>query len=166
MLIIGSICVVVALTLLWIILSENVSTFIIITGVAVSLLCLYFSRKYLPINKMSNVRFFRLGLYLLYLIGQVYVSAVYVIRIILVGAKVEIIQTDTEITNEFLNNVLSVSITLTPGSILLDSKNGRITVLWLKGKNDPDVDTEKAGEIIKGKLEKKLLKVQKEKRAE
>jgi len=145
---------------MWVVLSGSFSQVAVITGIVVSVCCLYFSRKYLPSNKTGKVSFLKLALYPFYLIGQIYISAFYVMKIILTGAKVDIIEADTKITNEFLRNVLSISITLTPGSIMLDLNDGRLFILWLRGINDIDMDTESAGELIKGKLEKKLLKAQ------
>lgn len=150
-----------ALTLVWVILSEAFSPRVIITGIIASVICLYFCRKHLPSSKLGNVSFFRMALYPFYLIGQIYLSAFTVIKIILTGAKVDVIETDTTITNKFLRDVLSISITLTPGSILLDSEGEKITVLRLRGKNAVDDDRETAGALLKGKLEKALLKIQK-----
>jgi len=159
---ISSIFTALALTFVWIILNESFSPATIITGIVISIGCVYFSHKYLPAKKIGNVNFLRLALYPFYLIGQVYLSAFVVIKIILTGAKVDVVEVDTKITNDFLKDVLSISITLTPGSILLYLRGEKITVLRLRGINATDENREITGDLLKGKLEKMLLKIQKQ----
>jgi multicomponent Na+:H+ antiporter subunit E len=150
-----------ALTLVWVLLSERLSVFVVVTGIAASILCLSFSRRYLPFKEITNVRFKKLVTYPFYLIGQVYLSGFYVIRIIITGARVDMAEFKTDISNEFLRVILANSITLTPGSILLDLKGDTLTALWLRKKSDP-AGHENVGEILKGGLEKRLLKAEKQ----
>ena len=83
-------------------------------------------------------------------------SGYFVIKMIIKGkVRADVLQTKTELTNDTLRVILAESITLTPGSVMLDLTEDVITVLWLK-------DTEYTGEInIKGGLEDWLFKVQK-----
>jgi len=156
----SGIFIVIALTFAWVILSENFSPASIAIGIFVSATCLFFSRKYLPANERGNFNVFWLILYPFYLIGQIYLSAFTVIKAIFTGVKVDVIEVDTKLTNMFLKNVLAMSITLTPGSILLDLKGEKITALRLRGINDANKGMENAGDLLKGKLEKALLKIQ------
>ena len=77
---------------------------------------------------------------------------------ILFGAKAEIIEVNTKIEDEALRVILSDSITLTPGSIMLDLTDDKIIVLWLRGRNNK---IENAEAFVKGALEEKLLKTTK-----
>ena len=156
----GKIYSAVILTFVWIILRETFSLFSVIAGVILSIGCLYFYHKYLPLKQIENIRYPRLILYVFYLIGQIYASGFYVIGLIIKGASIDIIELKTKITNESLKVLLADSITLTPGSILLDLEDEKLTLLCLKRKNDTR-DLEAMDNFLKGHLENQLLKVQK-----
>jgi multicomponent Na+:H+ antiporter subunit E len=146
------------LTLVWVILRESLTPRTILTGMAVSVCCLYFCHRFLPIPKTSGIRFFRLIIYLLYLIGQVYISGAAVIKLIFTGAAVEVVQVRTKITNTLLKTLLVNSITLIPGSVSLELQDDIITVLWLVKKSaekrmNPD-------EALLHKLERMLKKAE------
>ena len=145
---------------IWIILSESFTFFNIVSGIIISIGCLYISTKLLPAQKIKNVKVYRLSFYLFYLIGQIYISAFKVIKLIFTGAEVNIVTLKTRLSNSFLQTVLANSITLPPGTISLELKDNTITVLRLKSKKDT-MDDETVGELIKNKFEKILLKMQK-----
>ena len=65
-----------------------------------------------------------------------------------------------KISNSFLQTILANSITIVPGSISLDLKGDTITVLRFIEKTNVPKDPEIAGEMLKGKLEKTLLKME------
>ena len=149
-----------ALTLVWIILMEEFSWRNMAIGMAVSLGCMHLFVKFLPFKEIQNVNFFKLISFPFYLIGQVYVAGLYVIKIILTGAEVDIVTVKTNLQNESLRVMLVDSITLTPGSILLELKDDLITLLWIRDKNTPG-DSDTADELLKGRLEKRLLRAEK-----
>ena len=149
------------LTVVWSILWEELSVPTVITGIVVSAGCVYFYKKYLPLSKISGVNFLRLAMYPFFLIGQIYISGFHAIKLILSGAKVDIVEVKTKITNELLRVILANSITLTPGTVSLELNDDTITVLWLREKTSDSQDLGNADELIKGKLENKLLKAQK-----
>lgn len=149
-----------ALILVWIILRETFSLSTVIIGAVLSVACVYFYHKYLPLKRVRNVKFLKLIFYVFYLIGQIYIAGFYVIKLIVLGAKADVIELKTKVTNESLKVLLADSITLTPGSILLDLKDENITLLCLKEKNDTR-DLEAMDDFLKGRLENQLLKVQK-----
>jgi len=151
---------VVILVFVWIILREAFSPFSLIVGIILSVGCLYFYHKYLPLKRVENIRYPRLILYVFYLVGQIYVSGFYVIKLIVKGASVDIIELKTKITNESLKVLLADSITLTPGSILLDLTDEKLTLLCLMKKNDTR-DLKAMDDFLKGRLENQLIKVQK-----
>ena len=72
---------------------------------------------------------------------------------------VDIVTVKTKLKNESLRIILADSITLTPGSILLDLKDEFITLLWIRDKFTPS-DSETADRMLKGKLERRLLKAE------
>jgi len=129
-------------------------------GMLASMACMHFGSKFLPYSEISNINFFKLATYPFYLIGQIYVSGFYVIKVILTGAEIDIVTLKTEISCESLRIMLAHSITITPGSILLDFKDEFLTILWIRDKNKSG-DEKTADEFLKQKLERRLLKAEK-----
>jgi len=158
----GNIIKIALLTVIWVVLREEVTPFTVVTGVGISIGAIAYSRRFLPLSRITNVSFSVLIPYIFYLIGQIYLSGFYVIKIILQGkARADIIETRTVITNEALRVILADSITLTPGSILLDLTEDRITVVVLMSSNEPAVTGAEADGLVKGHLEEKLIAAQK-----
>ena len=151
---------VISLTGIWIIMSEIINVPTIIKGVTIGIGCVYIAYKFLPSYKINKIRLFRLSLYPFFLIGQIYYSAFRVIKLIFSGANVDIVDIKTKLSNNFLQTILANSITIVPGSISLDIKNNTLTVLRLIEKTNVSADPEIAGKMLKGKLEKMLLKIQ------
>ena len=152
---------IILLTAVWSILREQFSILVIAMGIVISIFCIWFCFRFLPQQKVTKINFLRLAIYPFYLIGQIYVYGIKVIKIILSDAKVDVVQIKTSLSNEFLRTVLANSITLTPGSISLELKEETITVLWLRKKEKGFQNTDNADELLKGNLERRLLKVEK-----
>ena len=151
------------LTIVWIILVETFDPIFLVAGIVVSFICMHYSRKYLPLKKIDDVNFYKIILYPFYMIGQIYAGGIYVIKVILAGERADIVTIDTAIKNETLRVILADSITLTPGSILIDLTDDKITLVWLRKKNDPEPElVTNKGDILKGHLEARLAKAQKE----
>ena len=149
------------LTIVWIVLREEFSLFNAVTGIVISIFAVYYSRKFLPLSKIRNVDFVKLAMYIVYLLGQIYLAGFYVIKMVITGkARADIVTIKTKLTNETLKVVLADSITLTPGSIFLDISDDNITVVTLVEQHIPKL-TMKDGDRVKGKLEARLLKAQK-----
>jgi len=144
----------------WILLREYFSIATAFIGLAVGAGCLWFYNKYLPLQEIRNINFFRLTLFLFYVIGQIYFAGFFVIKVILTGGKVDVVDVKTKLTNDTLRVILADSVTLTPGSILLNIKDDTLTLLWLREKSD-NRDMSVADGVLKGRLENQLLKVQK-----
>ena len=149
------------MTAIWIILTESFTVRTVATGFIISIGCVFFCNRFLPSPKTESINLFRLVLYIVYLFKQLYRAGLACIVIILTNAHVEIVEIKTQITNKFLRIILVNSITLVPGSISLDLNDDTITVLWLKKKTAETTEKEDAGEILKGKLERMLIKAQK-----
>ena len=148
------------LVIVWIILVEDFSVATVLVGLVVSMFCTYFFYRALPWKKVTDVDFVNLITYPFFLIGQVYVAGFYVMKVILKGGRVEVIELGTELKSEYLRALLAHSTTLTPGSVALDMKGDKMTALWLREPGEmPDISV--ADAIIKGKLEERLLKAQK-----
>ena len=157
----GNVLITLALTCVWILLREDFTVATILSGLFFSIITLMFCKKALPVGKVTNVRFSKLALYPLFLIGQVYIAGFHVIKLIFTGASAEIIQVKTSIKNESLRILLVDSVTLTPGSVLINLDGSKFTLLWLRGKGEESLSTEERDELIKGRLEKWLIKAQK-----
>jgi len=141
---------------------ESFSAVAIGVGLAISIGCVVFSHRYLPLAKIKGVDFGKLATYPFFLVGQIFSAGIYVSKIILCGARTDIVQARTGLTNDSLRIMLADSVTLTPGSLLLEIKGEEMTILWLRNKDDPDVEnTVGIDKQIMGKLEGKLEKAQK-----
>jgi len=149
-----------ALTLVWIILMERFSWVNLAVGAVVSFGCLALFAKFLPLSQIEHVNFFKLATFPFYLIGQIYLAGFYMIKVILTGATVDIVTVKTKLRNEALRVMLVDSITLTPGSILLELKDELVTLLWIRDKHTPG-DAETADKLLKERLERRLQKAEK-----
>ena len=158
----SSIFKIAVMTLLWIVLREGFSFFDLILGATLSTACVAYSKKFLPLTGIQNVKYSRLFLYVIYLIGQVYVAGFHVIRVILHGrARAVVLLTRTKLENKALKVILGDSITLTPGTIMLDLEEDVLAVLILT-KEGEVIPPDKVDDRLKGSLEKKLMACQKE----
>ena len=150
-----------SLAIVWIILVESLSLFAILTGVAIGIVCVFFARKYLPLAAITGVNFGRLAGYPFFLMGQIFSASIYVSGIILRGAKTDILRVSTLIKNEQLRIMLADSVTLTPGSMLLELDGEKMTILWLRPKSAPAIEnTPDAKGQIMDKLENRLMAAQ------
>ena len=141
------------LTLIWLILSENFSVINLAAGVVISIVSVYFTHRLLLLPHIPKMRTIKFLLYPFYLIICIYISSFEVIKIIIKGGQAEVVKVETKLDTEFFRTILGNSITLTPGTILLDQKDKELTILWLKGSD--------TGDDVKGKLEDKLLAIEK-----
>ena len=156
---------VIILTVVWIILIESYSLITIASGIFIGVCCVFFSSRFLPLKKVEGVNYKKIALYPLYLIGQIFVSAVYVIKIIFKGAKIDIVRFKTKVKNDSIRVMLADSVTLTPGSVMLELEGEEMTVLWLRERGAPEISTldeELIAEEVMGKLEKKLILAEEE----
>ena len=151
----------IALTAIWVVLVEELSWQSLATGMFVAIVCLHFAGKFLPYEEIRKVSFFKLIAYPFVLVGQIYKSAFNILKMLITGYEVDIVTVYTELKNENLRVILSDSVTLTPGTILLDAQDNTITVLWMRSNKEKPT-SEAAGKQIKGKLEEELLKAERE----
>jgi len=149
---------VVILTGMWLILVESFSWFSIGTGAIISTICVVLCRKLMPLEPVNQVKFSRLLFYPFYLIGQIYIQGFLVIKMILSGVRVDIVEVKTGLQSEFLQAILINFITLTPGSVPLGIEGETLTVLNLGSAKDEEayrvVETQRA------RVEKILIQAQ------
>lgn len=149
----------VALTCMWVILVESFSWLSIGTGAVVSAVCVLFCRKIIPLEPVRDVRFSRLWFYPLYLIGEIYVQGFFVIKMILSGVRVDIVDANTKLKSDFLRAILVSSVVLTPGSVPLGLEGEKLKVLNLGSASDEDAY--QVVDALRARLEKQLTKAQK-----
>ena len=155
-----SIFLILILTLVWVVLSENITPVSLISGLIISIICTLLCRKFLPFEPIRGVKIHKLLFYPLYLILQIYISGLHAIKLIVFKSKVEIVEIKTALKQDILRVALANSITLTPGTISLRLRDDKITVLWLRDTK-PGAKNENIDDTIKGKMEKKLIKAEK-----
>ena len=146
-------------SLFWIALFERFTLSAVISAPIIGLVALYISEKYLLKNSFYDSYpfcFWRTVKYGIFLLYQILKSAVLLIPVILFGkADPKIIEISTSLESDFLISVLANSITLTPGTITVDVRGQKLWVLWVMPKT---LDSDLAGEFIKGAFEKRLEK--------
>ena len=152
--------VLIALTVVWIVLMEGISWQAVAMGMISSLVCMHIGGKFLPYAEIDSVNFFKLIGFPFFLLGQIYIAGIDVMRVIIKGSKVGVINIKTELKADALRVMLADCITLVPGSILLDLEGEDATILWITTVVD-GLDADAAEEQLKGKLERRLLKAQK-----
>lgn len=144
-------------SLFWISLFENISLYLIISALIVSLTTIYISEKIFIQDSYYNTFYFsfwKILKYFFVLIFEIYKSAFALIPKILEGkAEPCFISIKTDLKKSEHIAILSNSITLTPGTITVDVSEDNILVLWFDPKN---VDDKAAGDIIKGSFENVL----------
>lgn len=153
---------VVSLTVIWIVLREEISVFDVVIGVAASIACLFFSQRFLPADDVDDVKFYRIITYPFWLLGQIYLAGFVVIKMIIFGARADFVQVNTELKSNIMRVILGNTITLVPGSITLDQSQDHYTVVWMRRSDAPDPVGD-LSEAVKGKFERKLIKAERRK---
>lgn len=104
-------------------LFEEFSFSTLITAIIVSILVVVFTDRFLLKGNYEHSYIIELGTlakYGLRLIVDIYIAGIQVIPAIISGKKeVEIVRTETKLTDELLIDILANSITLTPGTVTI-----------------------------------------------
>ena len=154
--------VILTLAVVWIIMMENISWQTIGTGLLVVIVVMHFERKFLPYEEIKDVNFFKLATYPFFLIGQIYLSGWQVIKMVVTGCRIDVVTVKTPLKSDTLRFILGDSITLIPGSVLLEIEGDQLTVLWIVPTKTPELTEEQTEEMMKGKLERRLGSAQRE----
>ena len=154
--------VVIMLAFVWVILTESITLFNIVVGIVLGILVLFFTHKSVPgtskySKSIEHIRFHKLITYPFWLIGQVYKSGFFIIKLILTGSKCGIVTDKIKLENESLRSVLMDSITLTPGTICLGIKDDEVILLCIDEAKEPDFPN-----VVSGlrSMEKRLMKAE------
>jgi len=129
-----TIFVMLILTVVWVILVEELSWQSVAVGMFMSMLSVHFMGLFFKFDEIKNVKFYKLAIYPFWLIGRIYMDAFSLAKLIFTGAKWGIVKERLELDNETLNTILADSITLTPGTIFLYRKGKEITLLCIGDK--------------------------------
>jgi multisubunit Na+/H+ antiporter MnhE subunit len=155
-----SVSAIVLLTAIWMILRENFTAATVLSGIGVSMACVYFCHRFLPLPDMSGIKIYKLAGYLLFLLVQVYIAGFNALKLLFKGSRVNIVQVKTKISHILLRTILVNSVTLIPGSVSMELTDDVITVLWLLDKSADAEYTNNAEKILLYKLEKWLGKAE------
>lgn len=149
--------VILILSFIWMMLFEEFSFSTLITAIIVSILVVVFTDRFLLKGNYEHSYIIGLGTlakYGLRLIVDIYIAGIQVIPAIISGKKeVEIVRTETKLTDELLIDILANSITLTPGTVTIEKKGNQLLVLNLNTLEE-DEDTRM---VIPHELEEILL---------
>jgi len=151
---------VVFLIAIWLLLTEELTLLNLAIGTVFGCATMFFVHKFLPLKTLSKIKMHKLITFPFYLLAQIYIAGFHIIKIIFTGSKVSIITLETKIKDDSLKVMLVDAITLTPGSVLLNLNGNKVTLLWIRGKNEPS-DLEYAEKQLMSRLEQRLLKAQK-----
>jgi len=144
------------LSIVWIILSEDISWRGLAIGLLVAMICMHFSAKFLPFEEVYDINFYKLATYPFYLLWQILLAGLLVAKLVLTNSlRTGIVYMPTNLKSETLRVMLMYSMTLTPGSIPYDIEGDRLKVLWVHHANVPN-DGELAEKMIKVALENRL----------
>lgn len=146
------------LSITWIILFEKVSVPIVISAIFLSVLVVVFTDRFLLKGNYEHSYMIGLGTLVHYsarLIYEIYLAGLSVIPTIISGkVDVQIIETETKLTDELLIDILANSITLTPGTVTADKKGSTLKILTLNAPNEMENPRD---ELIPLRLEEILL---------
>ena len=155
----ASIGFLVLLTTVWCILQESFSWQNVVLGLAVSIFTLTFTNLFVLKGDYSRryaIRPLLLLWYLLVLVWKIYQSGFQAMAKILTGGvNVNVVDIQTDLENPFHIALLGNSITLTPGTVTMQTDGQNLKVIWIDAHTrDPEV----AGKEIKGGFEALLKK--------
>ncbi len=134
---------IIALPLLaiWVILTENFKVENLVLGTIICVFAILFSSKALGINfartfYIAPHKLIKYAFYLLFLVYKSGIKATFSIITGKIKPNIIKVKVHEEIKNEYLQNIIGSSITLTPGTITLSNTNGSLTVLCLHDMKD------------------------------
>lgn len=154
--------------LFWLLLTFSVTPRDLILGVLVSLGAALFSARFFiheeAYHLYNPIRFLRMLFYFLVTFMGELIKANWDVakRALSPDIKVNpgIVKIPTETKSEYEQAMLADSITLTPGTITMDiAEEEDRTYLYVHWIDVTELDREKAGDAIKGKLEKSIRRI-------
>lgn len=153
--------ILILLSLVWLILFEELTIFTVVSGIISSVVVLVFTDRFLLKGNYEHSYMIGLGTlakYAFRLFVEIFLAGMDVVPNIITGkADVQIITCETILTDELLIDILANSITLTPGTVTVEKKGSTLQVLAL---NAPAIDEDPRA-VIPLKLEDILLRYEK-----
>lgn len=151
----------------WILLTWSFAGQELIMGAVVSLAVALFSARFFihekPARMLNPRRLGSLIVYVFVFLGELIKANVDMARRCFGGCrKVNpgVIKVPVDLDGDYAEAMLANSITLTPGTITLDiAQQGEQTYYYIHWIDVTETDGEKAGEIIKGKMEKWIRRI-------
>ena len=132
--------------LVYIILVENVGWLNFLIGLAVSFIAIIFSDKYLlydEYDKLLPIKLWGFFIYICYLMIKIMQAGVKA-AILTIKGKAQLLYYNYEsiLPNDFSLNLLSNSITLTPGTVTVSRKENVLLIMQLAKENEKfDIDS-------------------------
>ena len=126
-----------ALTGVWVILMESISWQNVAVGMFFSMVCMHLIGKFFNFEDITDVAFYKLALYPLWLVVRIYADAFFMIRLIFGKAKWGVETYRLDLDSEVLRTILADSITLTPGSVYLEREEKDIVLLCIGDHKQP-----------------------------
>ena len=149
--------IILLLSVIWVVLFEQISPLIVVSGVVLSVLVVVFTDRFLLKGNYEHSYMIAFGTFLKFgfrLVIEIYLAGMGVIPTIFSKTTdVQILTTETKLTDELLIDLLANSITLTPGTVTVDKKGSQLQILAL---NAP-AEGEDFRELIPLRLEAILL---------
>lgn len=149
--------IILVLTFVWILLYEEFTPFVVITGVLSAVIVVLFTDQFLLKGNYEHSYLIGIGTFIRYafrLVIEIYLAGWDIIPTIIKGDEdVEIVEVETQLTDELLIDILANSITLTPGTVSVEKEGQRIFILNLKAQ----LPGEDRRELIPLRLEQILL---------
>lgn len=144
-------------TIFVIALYENITPLILVSAPALALFSIFISEKFLlkaSYFELYYFNIFKIIPYCIILLFEIYKASFALIPVIISGnSHPGIVSISTKLKKNMNITILANSITLTPGTITLDTIDKGLVVLWLNPKTKK---SSLAGKMIKGKFEERL----------
>ncbi len=145
---------------MWVILNERLDLLTFITGVAVGTVAVALTNRLVLRESYRRRYFFRsipAVAFFLRLLLEIYIAGFAAVKLMVAGnVRVGLVDIHTDLEDDLAIALLANSITLTPGTVTMDTDGQHMKVIWL---NPQTRDPEAAGETIKGLLERMLRSV-------
>lgn len=151
------------LFVIWIVLFEEITPFVLISGIILSVGVIVFTDQFLLIYGNYEDRYMlnvgQIIRYALVLLIEIFSAGWSVIPNIVKGeSDVAIITVVTDLKDEFLVDMLANSVTLTPGTVTVEKNGSELRILSLESEGlDEDPH-----QVLPLKVEKLLLKFEEE----
>lgn len=144
-------------TVVWVILEEELSVRTVVVGAVLGLLTLLIVDRYVlrgDYEKLYAISVVTMVKYPFALIVQIYIAGIQALHRLVTGrVNVDVVEITTTLDDDFRIALLANSITLTPGTVTVERNGDRLSVIWL---DCVTTDPEKAGPLIKLNFERML----------